>query len=230
MHFHPSKNTKVALILFIVVAIATFAYIQSFARSPSTINATSGIEGTERSSNVLPTAIEEQSAAGVNPTPADKLDSHVSTDGTLSIEFPQSWQVEQAEGTMYQSGQYGPLIDSFILENSSLTSSSVASSAAALPEGAIRIRFQIHEASEPLEISELLDNCADEDNECDTVQFNGVEFQRDIEINSRQQPTITMATRQNNNIYIVVAELFSTEPALMEEMNTVLNSIVISAE
>lgn len=227
MQVHPSKNTKVALLLLGVVAIATFGYIQSFARSPSVINATSPVPA-ETAPNVLPTSVIESTDSGVNPTPADKLDSHVSADGSLSVEFPQSWTLSDASGSGQIQGVSGTVMDSWRLEN---TAALTASDSGGLTEGSISIIFQIREVTDQTDKESVLSSCRGENADtCDTVSFNGIPFQQHIALNSRQQPTITYGTVQNNTVYLVSATMSSAESALMEELNSILSSIIITEE
>jgi hypothetical protein len=225
-HIHPSNNSRVAILLFVLVAVVTFLYIRFFATYQSDISIAQ-LQNQQVIDNMLPTSAPTDDLGELT----QKLTSRV---GEFSISYPQTWRIVEEEGRKETAN--GVLIQSWTLQNTNTdTPQNDASSAAELEgasgRGTVQMQVQLYESKDGSEVFNTIFSCEDKKTiECTKETINGITFSKIIQEKQNRDLQITYGTVQNGVFYLLSSSLFSAEASLEEQVQTVVGTTQIRTQ
>lgn len=225
-HIHPSNNSRVAISLFVVVAVVTFLYIRFFATYESAVPITQP-DTQQVSDNMLPTS-----------APSDDLDiltqQLISQAGEFRMLYPETWSIVEEEGR--QETANGVLIQSWTLQNTNQDSDEEDATSSAEPvekyaEGTVRMQVQLYESEDGSAVFNDLFSCEDKETiECTTDTINGITFRKVIQETPTRELLINYGTVQNGVMYLFSSSLFSADSALEEQVQSIVGTTQITVE
>ncbi len=224
-HIHPSNNSRVAILLFVLIAVVTFLYIRFFATYDSAVPIAQP-ETQQVIDNMLPTSAPTDDLAELTK----QLTSRA---GEFSVSYPETWTIVEEEDR--QETANGVLIQSWTLQNATVTNEAEASPAAEPREkfdgGTVRMQVQLYESEDGSDVFNTIFSCEEKETiECTKETINGMTFSKIIQETSNRDLQINYGTVQNGVFYLFASSLFSADAALEEQVQTVVGTTQIRAQ
>jgi cell division protein FtsN len=224
-HIHPSNNSRVAILLFVLVAVVTFLYIRFFATYQSSVPI-SQPETQQVINNMLPTSAPTDDLA-------ELTQQLTSRSGEFSVSYPATWTIVEEAGR--QESANGVLIQSWTLQNTTQTTEAEASPAAnqenSLNEGTVRMQVQLYESEDGSNFYNSIFSCDNTESiECTKETINGVTFSKITQETSSRDLQINYGTIQNGVFYLFSSSLISANAALEEQVQNVVGTTQIRTQ
>lgn len=224
-HIHPSNNSRVAILLFVLVAVITFLYIRFFATYDSAVPIAQP-ETQQVIDNMLPTS-------ALTDDLLEMTQQLTSRAGEFSVSYPETWTIVEEEDR--QETVNGVLIQSWTLQNATTSSQAEASPAAEPGEksdiGTVRMQVQLYELEDGSDVFNTIFSCEEKQTiECTTETINGTTFSKIVQETPNRDLQINYGTVQNGVFYLFSSALFSADAALEEQVQTVVGTTQIRTQ